>query len=350
MKDYLRTSALFAILLLLLPPIRAIARDNWRPDSAALGSYFNILTIALPSDDNLPCTVIRLAADSARTHSRGVLYVHGFNDYFFQAEMADSFAARGYAFYAVDLQRYGRSLRPGQMHCDARHGLEEYFPALDSALAVMKRNGVDVITLMGHSTGGLITSYYLAKNPEAPVANLVLNSPFLAWNLGKLNKVIPLVSTLGAIFPGWKFSQGHSDAYSHSLLAAFHGRWSYNTQWKALTSLDVTAGWIRSINRAQTYLRSHPGCIKVPVLLMTSMRGYNGSEWNEEANRADAVLNPSDIRKVGVRLPASGATSVVVDGGLHDLFLSSTTVTRPLYRYLFNWIATEDNRYVKIVK
>lgn len=324
-----------------------MARDNWAPDTLALGPSFSTLTISLPSDYGIPCTIIRQASDSLRLHRRGVLYVHGFNDYFFQAEMADSFSARDYAFYAIDLQRYGRSLRPGQIHCDARRGLEEYFPALDSALAVMGRNGVEVITLLGHSTGGLTAAYYLARRPDAPVANLVLNSPFLAWNLGKLNKFIPLVSAIGAIFPGMKFKQGDSDAYAWSLLADKHGRWHYNTSWKAIHSPDVTAGWIRSITRAQNYLRNHPGCIKVPTLLMTSARSYGGSRWAPAADSADAVLNPAAIRRIGITLPADGATDVVVKGGLHDLFLSSPSVTRPLYRYMFAWIAARDSHYVK---
>lgn len=323
------------------------ARDHWVPDTIALGHDFENLTIALPSDSDTPCTVVRLCADSAITSHRGVLYIHGFNDYFFQAEMADSFAAHNYAFYAVDLQRYGRSLRPGQMHCDARHGLEEYFPAIDSTLAVMKRSGVETITLMGHSTGGLTAAYYMARCPGTPVADLILNSPFLAWNLGSLNKFTPLVSALGAIFPGWKLKQGESNAYSHSLLKEYHGRWDYNTQWKAISSPDVTAGWVRSITRAQDYLKSHPGCIKVPVLLMTSMRGFGGADWAPEANSADAVLDPSAIRKIGLTLPAEGATDVVVDGGLHDLFLSSPSVTRPLYRFLVRWLAAQDAANVK---
>ena len=337
-----------AVAAIIFTATAVAARDAWVPDTVALGYDFENLTIALPSDHNVPCTIIRLAADSVGAKKRGVLYVHGFNDYFFQAEMADSFAAHGYAFYAIDLQRYGRSLRAGQHPCDARNGLEEYFPALDSALAVMRRNGVETITLMGHSTGGLTTSYYLAKRPDTPVANLVLNSPFLAWNLGKLNKFTPLVSAIGALFPGLNFKQGESNAYSHSLLKEFNGRWNYNTDWKAIHSPDVTAGWIRSITRAQKYLRSHPGCIKVPVLLMTSQRGYSGSDWSPTANSADAVLNPSEIRKIGITLPAEGATDVVVDGGLHDLFLSAPDVTRPLYRFLFRWIAQEDGNYVKI--
>lgn len=323
------------------------AQSPWVPDTVALGPTFENLTIPLHSDHDIPCTIIRATRDANSRHAAGVLYIHGFNDYFFQAEMADSFANHGIAFYAIDLQRYGRSLRPGQIHCDCRHGLDEYFPAIDSALTVMRQSGVRIITLMGHSTGGLIASYYLAKNPDSPVANLVLNSPFLAWNLGKLNRLMPIVSAIGAIAPGLKFSQGDSDAYASSVLASRHGRWTYNESWKLVHSPDVTAGWLRSITRAQNYLKNHPGCIKVPTLLMTSRRAFHGSSWEPAADSADAVLNPTALRKIGITLPADGATNVVVNGGLHDLILSRTAVTRPLYRFLFNWIKTQDMTYVK---
>ena len=40
-----------------------------------------------------------------------MLYLHGFVDYFFQTHLAEFFTARGMDFYALDLRRYGRSLR-----------------------------------------------------------------------------------------------------------------------------------------------------------------------------------------------------------------------------------------------
>lgn len=334
--------SVISTLLLLAAILPAAARNAWEPDTAALGPTFQTLTIALPSDDNIPFTLIRPAAQQDKVPDKGVLYVHGFNDYFFQAEMADSFAAHHMAFYAVDLPRYGRSLHAGQWICDARHGFDEYFPALDSALSVMHREGVTAITLMGHSTGGLICAYYMARRPSPLVGNLVLNSPFLAWNLGSLNSIVPLASAAGALFPGIRVRQSPSDAYAYSLLDKYHGRWNYRTDWKQIHSPDVTLGWIRSVTRAQNYLKNHPGAIRVPTLLMTSARGFDGSAWAPAADSADAVLSPPAIRRIGVTLAADGVTDLVVNGGLHDLFLSAPDVTRPLYRFLFRWIEQED--------
>ena len=55
-----------------------------------------------------------------------VLYVHGFADYFFQRHMAERFAAEGYAFYALDLRKHGRSLRPHQ-HPNFCKSVTEYY-------------------------------------------------------------------------------------------------------------------------------------------------------------------------------------------------------------------------------
>ena len=104
------------------------------------------------------CTLVKRTTDN-NTHD-AILYVHGYNDYFFQRELGDSVNARGYNFYALDLRKYGRSLRP---HQDAFFckDLGEYFADIDTALATIRSEGNERIWLMGHSTGGLITSYYL---------------------------------------------------------------------------------------------------------------------------------------------------------------------------------------------
>ncbi|MDE6057203.1 MAG: lysophospholipase, partial [Muribaculaceae bacterium] len=61
-----------------------------------------------------PCrsTIVRLKC--RKPSKKGFLYIHGFNDYFFQSEMGERFVDSGYHFYAVDLRRYGRSKEPWQ--------------------------------------------------------------------------------------------------------------------------------------------------------------------------------------------------------------------------------------------
>ncbi len=317
-----------------MPPVGV-----WQPDS--LGPQFEKLTFRQPDDrvGRAWSTVVRRKSECPESH-RALIYIHGFNDYFFQSQMADSFAAHGFNFYAVDLRRYGRSLRPGQYPCDIS-SMSEYFPDIDSTLSVMRKDGNTSITMLGHSTGGLLAAYYMSLNHDTPVDSLMLNSPFLDWNLGSLEHWIWAVDLLADICPSAKIPQGHSDAYSHSLLKKYNGRWDFNTSWKREDSPDVTARWVRAVDKAQTYLHSHPGSVDVPVLLMYSSQSYHGSDYTPEASKSDAVLDVNDIKRYGMEL-SRNVTPLQVSGGLHDLMLSSPEVLSQLYPAMFRWLKAPE--------
>ena len=316
----------------------SLSAADWLPDS--LGRGFEKSYVAQPDDyaGSVRCTVVRYDARGAAAKSRkGILYIHGFNDYFFQKEMAQQFVSHGYRFYAVDLRRYGRSLMPGQKPFLVRK-ISEYFADIDSALRIMTDAGIDSIAIMGHSTEGLVASCYMEHNPPTAVRALILNSPFLEWNLVLPARIlVPAIAGLGRIFPSLTIPQSGS-VYGESLDARWHGEWSYNRAWKLHDSSDVDAGWIRAIERAQFSLKRHPYAIKVPILLMYSARSYKGDKWTPEAQRADAVLDVADIRRVGMRL-GHKVTPLEVEGGMHDLILSSPDVRYPLYDRIFAWLS-----------
>src|SRR3954447_24132579 len=126
---------------------------TWWPDPLLPG--FEALELRFPDDYDGPvvATLVRLSVGEA---PRGtVLYVHGFADYFFQRHMAERFAAEGYAFYALELRKYGRSLRPHQ-HPNFCKSLTEYYADLDAALETIG----EPVLLAGHSMGGLVCSLY----------------------------------------------------------------------------------------------------------------------------------------------------------------------------------------------
>lgn len=320
--------------------ISALASDAWQPD--ILGDGYQMRQVKQPDDYAGPVvsTIIRklctAATDGDRTR-RGVLYVHGFNDYFFQKEMGDRFVEHGYDFYAVDLRRYGRSITKGEKNFDIRD-ISAYFPDIDSALVAMEREGLTEVVLLGHSTGGLTSAYFESRCHPSIIKALILNSPFLDWNLGWKERLIPAICLLGKLFPNFKISQGNSTAYAESLLKQYHGEWNYRTDWKLIQSPPVTAGWIRAITEAQKVLRDGKADIRVPILLLYSSQSVGGSDWTPEHNRGDGVLDVNDIKKYGSRL-GPDVTCARVKDGLHDLVLSAPGVREPLYRYIFLWLS-----------
>ena len=168
-----------------------------------LGDGYLRRTFQMPDDyeGKVVCTLVK--KPRLTDVKQAVLYIHGYNDYFFQKQLGDSVNAHGYNFYAMDLRKYGRSILPNQnpFFCKS---LTEYFADIDTALATIRSEGNDKILLMAHSTGGLITPLYLdSKKGNLPVDGLILNSPFLDWNFGWfMEKVaIPTVAFVGRLFP-----------------------------------------------------------------------------------------------------------------------------------------------------
>ncbi len=308
---------------------------QWRGD--VLGGDYVCRTVAMPDDysGKVVTTVVKKQSNPAG--ATAVLYVHGYNDYFFQKELGDSVVAHGYAFYAVDLRKYGRSYLDGQHRFEVKN-MKEYFADIDSTLAVIKADGYRDVVLMGHSTGGLTTAYYMTvHNADRPqIKALILNSPFLDMNLSRFQEkfLVPFVSVMP--FKKMKINQGNSRAYAESLLKKYHGEWEYNTDWKLEISPAVTVGWISAIHRGHRFLHRKAN-VTVPVLLMHSDKSVYGSDWTPEHNAGDGVLDVADISKYGKRLGAN-VTEVTVADGLHDLVLSRPDVRQSVYKTIFDWM------------
>ena len=322
----------------------SVTAQSWTPDSLGAGFYKHYVDQVMDNGEAVRCTVINFTDSLNESSDRGVLYIHGYNDYFFQSEMAYEFASHGYRFFAVDLRRYGRSILPGQKPFLVKD-FSEYYADVDSALAIMQRAGCREIVLMGHSTGGLVASCYMVSHPDAPVNALVLNSPFLDWNLGWKEKIVGLLSGLGKWFPNIPIDTGGGGVYEQSLSADSHGEWTFNHAWKG-TSYGVNLAWVRAVTNAQRYLRKHPHSIHCPILLMYSSRSMDPKEWSPEASRADIVLDVKDIKKYGLEL-GTDVTAARVNGGMHDLILSAPDVRYPVYRYIFNWLSAHIDSTAK---
>ncbi len=330
----------FALLLVALFSclLQGLAQSYYKPD--VLGNDFEQHTFVLPDDYHgaVTATLVRKLSACDTTH-RAILYVHGYNDYFFQEEMANRFVDSCFNFYAVDLRKYGRSILPEQYPFEVRD-MSEYFVEIDSAIHVIRREGNSEIILMGHSTGGLITSLYCdARKDNLPVQGLILNSPFLEWNFSALfrNVLIPAVAALGSVVPDWALPDASSPSlYGQSLHKDYHGEWDFNTEWKRIVDRGQRFGWIRAIDNGHAQV--HEGLdIPCPILLMHADKSIYGDEWSDNFHRGDAVLDVEHIARYGKMLGLK-VTELTVENGLHDLVLSQPTVREFVYTEMFAWL------------
>ncbi|WP_297700590.1 alpha/beta hydrolase [uncultured Fibrobacter sp.] len=278
-----------------------------------------------------------LAVSSPRA---SVLYIHGFNDYFFQAELAQKLDSAGYSFYAIDLHKYGRSLRSGETAGELRD-ISEYYAELDSAIAMIRLAEGDSVplVLIGHSTGGLISCLYATdRGNGAGIAAVVLNSPFFemnyVWPVRRL--AVPALSILGSMFPSVGIPRSYNLNYDKSLYKSESGEWEYDRKLKVPGSLPIDLGWLHAIH--QGHVRVQQGLkLTSPILVMHSGCSYRDDDWSEEYTYCDGVLDVEHIHEYGQNL-GPHTQIVEIEGGLHDLFLSHRPARDNAYQAMFRFL------------
>jgi alpha-beta hydrolase superfamily lysophospholipase len=302
-----------------------------------LGAPYTAETIELPADDEgaVVATLVRRGADSGASR-KAVLYVHGFCDYFFQTEYAEWWTERGYDFYALDLRKYGRSLRAHQTP-NYVTDLRDHWPELDAAWQrITERDGHDHVVLSAHSTGGLLLPLWVAdRRPD--IRGLVLNSPWFDLQGSLFERTIGtrVIQEVGSRRPMTVLPRTVSGVYGQSLHDDFDGEWGFNLAWKPADSWPVRLGWLAAIRRGHAQLHRGLG-IDTPALVLSSARSGAPREVDEVAHTRDIVLNVNQIRQWAPAL-GSHITSVAIPGAKHDVVLSRPDVRKHVYDELDRW-------------
>ncbi|MET0467564.1 MAG: alpha/beta hydrolase [Aeromicrobium sp.] len=318
---------------------------TWTPDE--LGDGYEQHTIALGEDPDgegtIEATLVRHTPPAAP--EAAVLYVHGFSDYFFQKEMAEFFTERGFAFYALDLRKCGRSRREGQTgHYVSDLGL--YDAELDAALAIIREEtGGKPVVLSAHSTGGLILPLWLDRLNRTPggtkgagIAGLILNSPWFDLQGKPWMRSIGthVIGAIAKVKPTTMINLPATDAYGSSLHVSGHGEWEFNTVFKPLNGFPVSYGWLTAVRRGHAKL--HRGLdIGVPSLVLRSTATKFARAYSPAVDEADAVL---DVRQIARWAGCLGdaVTVVPIDKARHDVFISKAEPRKAAYAAVDTWL------------
>ena len=322
---------------------------GWVPD--VLPGYQQ-RTIALGPDPagegDIVATLIRRGSEPRETDhepataAQAVLAVHGYTDYFFHTELADHFAARGLAFYALDLHKCGRSGRDGQTPHFITD-LTNYEAELDRALAGLAQH--DRVLVYAHSAGGLIVSLWLdrlrRRDPaaHARVGGLVLNSPFLELPgppVLRHSVTVALIAALSRVRSKGVARSPGEGGYGTTLHRAYGGEFDYNLQWKPVGGFPITFGWLHAIRRGQA--RLHRGLdVGVPNLILRSDHSVHESADSASMQCGDAVLDVTQIARWAGCVGNRTAVVPVADAK-HDVFLSLPGPRAVAYRELDLWL------------
>ena len=304
-------------------------------------------TLALGTDPDgegeLFATLVRTT--ESIPSSSVVLALHGYTDYFFNTELAEHFAARGWRFYGLDSRRCGRSWRAGQTpHFTT--DLARYDRELEGALAIIGAENPGARVLMyGHSTGGLVVSLWLDRvrghgdTAALNIAGLVLNSPFLELNGPAILRTRATSTAIGAVSRVRKtrvVRGAGSGGYGLTLHRAYHGEFDYNLTWKPIGGFPITVGWIHAIRRGQARLQRGLD-VGVPNLVLRSDHSVAETAETQLLQRGDAVLDVAHIARWAGCL-GNRTTSVPVVDAKHDVFLSLSEPRAAAYAELDRWL------------
>ena len=307
-------------------------------DTDVLGAPYTVETIDLGADAEGPVVATLVHRPSGSPTTRAVLHVHGFADYFFHTEYAEWWTSRGYDFYALDLRKYGRSLREHQTP-NYVDDLGDYFPDLDEAWArITGRDGRDHVVVTAHSTGGLTVPLWV-RDRRPPLAGMVLNAPWFdlqgrAWL--RTPAARRALERLARRQPRRVIPRTVTGFYTRSLHHEHEGEFEFDLAWKPVSSWPVYAGWLRAVRHGHALL--HQGLdVTCPVLVLSSARSAQPLEMGEEVHSADIVLDVEQIRRWASSV-GRHVTSVAVEGARHDVFLSLPEPRAVAYRELDTWL------------
>lgn len=355
-----------------MAPEQRMNASRWEPDF--LGDGFERLDLPLGSDEEgeVLATLVRYRPTAAPGHHgapgralatrlrlwwnrfkgeepagtpQAVLYVHGWNDYFLHTELARFWARLGVACYAVDLRKYGRSLREHQTPGFIT-SLNQYDPDLEAALEAMEADqrslhglapGATVrVHLMAHSAGGLIAALWAHRNPGR-ISSLILNSPWLELHGSAIirNATASVVEPLARVRPWARLKLPDVGLYWRSLSNQADGEWELNSQWRWPYGFPIRAGWLRAVMAGHAQVAAGIS-IDVPVLVLISARSVISPTWTEDALRTDTVL---DVEQIAQRAPVLGRHVTInkTEGAIHDVLLSNQAVRSQVYEELERW-------------
>ena len=211
---------------------------------------FSIQKLKLKDDYEGIAEAHLIEKKSKNRSQKAILYIHGFIDHFFQNNIADWANDLNINFYALCLRKYGLSLLPHQKPNMARC-LSEYFEEVEIAIDIIRNKDKNSsLILMGHSTGGLISSLYAHYHRNDNVINaLILNSPFFDFNKPAWFKksILPVIAAIGNKFPNIPSPEGLKDGYAKSIHSSYYGEWDFDLNYKPIQGYKVNLGWIAAI-------------------------------------------------------------------------------------------------------
>jgi alpha-beta hydrolase superfamily lysophospholipase len=263
----------------------------------------------------------------------------------FNRELAEYWSNAGARFFALDLRKYGRSIRPGQTPGYITD-LADYDADIEAALAAMGHGHESTdataasarsLILLGHSTGGLTLSLWAARHPGRAAA-IVLNSPWLEFQGSRIGReaLAPVVRWGARVNPMGPMPNVDLGFYARSVAKEQDGEWEYSHAWRPDRGFEVHPAWLTAILADHATVAAGID-VGAPVLALLSARSTIAPRWDAAMLTTDIVLVVDDIAERVLKLGPEVSVARI-DGALHDMFLSREPARDAAYASITRWL------------
>lgn len=327
--------------------------DPWKTDTVLEGYQQATVHLGEDAEGEIVATFVRKNPSqlslqqrwrrwhySMRGHRLAIMYVHGWNDYFYRRHASEYWESLGIPFYAVDLRKFGRSYRSYQTpgYIEDLHDYRLEFNALRDQ--IVKEQGKDVrILMIAHSQGGLSASLWIDSEHPHHVEALALNSPWLELQGNRMFRLLSTPVVQMYRLRGGKTIMPMRDPgfYARCIKRSTGGEWDYlDHPLNPDVEFLPRAGWMQAIYNGQDEIAKNLD-IQIPVLVCTSDKSMMlQTTWDEDMREADSVLDITAIRQAALHLGDVVALATI-RGGLHDLSMSKPDARRKYFRIVTTW-------------
>lgn len=262
---------------------------------------------------------------------KSIIWVHGFNDYFFHFHISNTLIEKGYNIFSINLRNYRDKEK--LFYID---DLNKYIEDIEYLIEYINKNfNSTEILLYGHSMGGLICTIFCKKSKyKNNIQGLILNSPFFSFNQNIIESffINYLIFYLGYFIPKLQvkyFDSEYKNYNSFEILTRFF----FEEKFKLTGHPAIYAGWIRTIIENQLIIQNNFLNISIPIIVFHS----NKTITENEQKKGDCVLNIEDIKKYSLNL-GNNLTICEIKDGIHDIFCSEEKPLKNAIQKLTNWL------------
>lgn len=283
------------------------------------------------SDDS----ITKLITKNNNGNNNALIWIHGFNDYYYNLFIGEKFLKEGYDIYAIQLRRYSSTNINEKFYCD---NLNEYIQDINNIFPKIIDKNYKKIVLYGHSMGGLISSIYCKKGLyKDKITHLILNSPFFDFKLSLIEKffINYIVYYLSFIFPKFLL-RPYDTTKTNYLTQNIQKRFYINNKYKLNFLPPVYASWIKTIIDYHNIIKYNNLNLKIPILVLFCDKTTKFINSNQTG---DDTLDVNDIDKYSENL-GNNIKKYQFTNSIHDIFSSSINVINKAFNITIYWLKT----------